>query len=442
VKARAPVDLLIAGARLATPRGVVRASLCIDRGRIVKVGKPGAMPRASETINLPSSSLVLPAPVDVHAHLRDLELSHKGDFASETQAAAVGGISFVVDIPNSRPPTLTASAFDAKKQRMPGRIAVDLGLNLGVQGNDEELEKVKDNIAYGEIFVGPSTEGTLVGYGELEAALKIIARTGKVVCIHAEDPALFRDQSAGKYDHGSARPAEAEEEAVSRVLRLNEGIGARLHFCHVSTRRSLRDIAAYKSRKMSVTCEVTPHHLILSSQTYEDLGTPAKMNPPLREPGDVEGVLEGVRSGVVDVIASDHAPHALEEKSLGEPDAPAGVPGFETLVPAVLTHFERSGLSPSTFVRLTSLAPAYVFNVPGKGFGIGRDADLVVVDRKRSKVDPDSFLSKAKYSPFAGMSLRFWPRMTILRGIVIADGGEVVIKDRGRFLSPAGEYDG
>ncbi len=427
---------------MATPRGVVRASLCIDGGRIAKVGKPGAMPRAAKTMKLPSSSLVLPAPVDVHAHLRDLELSHKGDFASETQAAAVGGISFVVDMPNSRPPTLSASSFAAKRVRMLGRIAVDVGLNLGVQRNEEELEKVTDNIAYGEVFVGPSTEGTVVGYGELAAALKIIARSGKVACIHAEDPALFRERSAGEYDHGFARPPEAEEEAVSRVLSLNEGIGARLHFCHVSARRSLWNIAAYKSRKMAVTCEVTPHHLILSSQTYKDLGTPAKVNPPLREPEHVEAMLQGVRSGVVDLIASDHAPHALEEKSLGEPDAPAGVPGFETLVPAILTVFERSGLSPSTFVRLTNLAPARIFDIPGKGFGIGRDADLVVVDRKRRKVDPDTFISKAKYSPFAGMNLRFWPTMTILRGTVIADGGEVVIKDHGRFFSSAGEQDG
>lgn len=440
MKTRAPVDLIVAGSRLVTPRGIVKASLAIDHGRIVKIGKPASMPQAAQTMDLPSSSLVLPAPVDVHAHLRDLELSHKGDFASETQAAAVGGISFVVDMPNSRPPTLTASAFEAKKERTAGRIAVDVGLNLGVQGNEGELEKVKDNIAYGEIFVGPSTEGTVVGYRELAAALRIIAKTGKVACIHAEDPALFREwTSAQGYDHTLARPAEAEDQAVSKVLSLNEGIGARLHFCHVSTRMSLRTIAMYRSRKMAVTCELTPHHLILSSETYRDLGTVAKMNPPLREPEHVAGMLQGVRSGLVDVIASDHAPHAPEEKSLGEPDAPAGIPGFETLVPAVLTHFERNGLSPSAFLRLANLAPTHIFNIPGKGFGIGRDADLVVVDRKRRKVDPDSFLSRARYSPFEGMSLRFWPTMTIMRGAVIAEGGEVVIKDHGRFLAPAGE---
>ncbi len=437
MRVRAPVDLLVGESRLVTPRGILKASLAIDGGKIVKIGKPAIMPQADETVVLPSSSLVLPAPLDVHGHLRDLELRHKGDFASETQAAAIGGISFVVDMPNSKPPTLSATAFQAKRDMALGRIAVDIGLNMGVQGNCAELESVKENIAYGEIFVGPSTEGPVVGYGELASALRVIARTGKVACIHAEDSTFFRE-TAGEYDHTLARPPEAEEEAVLRVLSLNEGIGARLHFCHISTGTSLRTIAAYRSRKMEVTCEVTPHHLILSRATYLEHGAVAKMNPPLREQRHVTAMLDGVRSGLVDVIASDHAPHALEEKSLGEPDAPAGVPGFETLVPAVLTYFEANGVSPSAFVRLTSVEPARIFNIPGKGFGVGRDADLVVVDRKRRKVDPESFLSKAKYSPFVGMSLRFWPSMTIMRGTVISDGGEVVIRDQGRFVA-AGE---
>lgn len=442
MRQRSPVDLLITGSRLITPKGIDRAEVAIDGGKIVRFGRHASMPAADDTISLPSSSLLLPGVVDVHAHLRDLELSHKGDFTSESQAAAVGGVTFVIDMPNSRPPTLTASSFEMKKRKASGRVAVDLGINLGVLQNEEDLVKVKENIAFGEIFLGPSTEGKAVGYDELALALRIIASTGKVACIHAEDSAFFKECPSEEYDHPTARPPEAEYRAVSNVLRLNQRIGARLHFCHLSTRESLLSIRRYKSAGMPVTCEVTPHHLILSRNTYDNLGTAAKMNPPLREPDHLRAMLDGVRSGLVDILASDHAPHTLEEKNLGEPDAPSGVPGFETFVPTVLTCFEKNSLTPSTFVRLSNINPARIFHIPGKGFGTGRDADLVVLDTKRRKVDPDMFLSKAKYSPFSGMNLKFWPIMTIVRGRVIAEGGEITLKNGGDFVPAGDEKDG
>ncbi len=434
------MDLIITGSRLVTPKGVVRANIAIDQGKIVRYGRKASMPQADETISLPSRSLLLPGVADVHAHLRDFKLSHKGDFSSETQAAAMGGMTFVVDMPNSKPPTLSVSSLEDKRRRAEGRIAVDLGLNLGVYDNDEELVEARENIAFGEIFVGPSTEGLVVSYDGLAKALRIIAGMGKVACIHAEDPAYFKKEpTEGEYNHGTARPPLAEAQAVSRVLTINEGIGAKLHFCHISTRKSLLTIGGYKSMGMRVTCEVTPHHLILTKEAYDALGTLAKMNPPLREREDAMALLEGIRSGLVDVLASDHAPHDPKEKALDEPEAPSGIPGFETFIPSVLTHFEEHGLSPSTFVRLSSTAPTETFSIPGKGFGVGKDADFAVLDTGRRKVDPDTFVTKAKYSPFSGMALKYWPNKTILRGRVIAEDGEIIKKDRGRFVSPGAE---
>jgi dihydroorotase len=436
VKLRAPVDLVISGSRLVTPEGVVRTDVAVDGGRIAKFGRSATMPNADDRVSLPSSSLLLPGVVDVHAHLRGLELSHKGDFATESQSAAGGGVTYAIGMPNSRPPTLTAPAFEEKRDRASKMMAVDFGLNLGVQGNDEELTKVGENMAYGEIFVGPSTEGSSVGYDALGEALRIISTTGKVACIHAEDPGLFLPCGEGDYDHARARPPDAEALAIAKVLSLNERIGARVHICHVSTREGLLLVGRHRSAGMSVTCEVTPHHLMLSGEVYDDLGPAAKMNPPLRGPGDVGAMLEGISSGMVDILASDHAPHAVEEKSVGEPDAPSGVPGFETFVPAVLTRLENHGIPPSTFVRRASLAPADIFGIPGKGFGRGKDADLVVLDTPRRKVDPESFVTMAKYSPFSGMSLKYWPMMTFVRGQAICEGGEIIIKNRGRFVPP------
>jgi dihydroorotase len=435
-----PVDLLITGSRLLTAKGLVRSSVAIDGTKVVKIGKDASMPRASEYLKLPSSSLLLPGVVDVHSHLRDMDLKHKGDFASETQAAAAGGITFAVDMPNSRPPTLSAEAFEEKKRIASGRVAVDFGLNLGVYGNEDELSKVEENIAYGEIFVGPSTEGQTVGYPELSRALRIIARTGKPACIHAEDPELLLEVSE-PYDHGASRPPEAEHRAVSRVLSLNESIGARLHFCHISTSRALSTIAQYKNRGMDVTCEVTPHHLILGEDVTRDLGPLAKMNPPLRGAADVGSMLEGTRSETIDIIASDHAPHTLDEKSSGLGKAPSGVPGFETFIPSVLTYMMENSIDPVAFVRLANQGPARIFSIPQKGFGVGRDADLVVLDTKRRVVDPDSFLSKARYSPFQGRKLKFWPVKTLLRGEIIFEDGDIIIKDRGHFIC-SGNQDG
>jgi dihydroorotase len=147
-------------------------------------------------------------------------------------------------------------------------------------------------------------------------------------------------------------------------------------------------------------------------------------------------MVEGVRSGLVDVIASDHAPHAVEEKGVDPADAPSGVPGFETLLPSILTCFEDKGIPPSNLVRLGSINPARIFNIPGKGYRTGNDADFVVVDTEKRKVDPDRFISRARYSPFSGRTLKYWPIMTILRGMVISEGEEITIKDRGRFIPP------
>jgi len=429
------VDLLISNARLITQRGLVRTEIAVDNGKIERVGKRAVMPRGEDVLKLPTSSLLFPGIVDVHAHLRDMELTHKGDFASETQAAASGGITYVTDMPNSRPPTLTSEALLDKVDRARGRVAVDFGLNLGVSGNESELVEVRENIAFGEIFVGPSTEGQVVSYEELERALRIIAGTGKVACIHAEDPSLFGSGN-DDYDHPSARPPEAEAQAIARVLALNEEIGARLHFSHVSTRRGLLTIAGFRSAGTDVTCEVTPHHLVLTRESYDLLGTEAKMNPPLRGEDDVNAMVEGVRSGLVDVIASDHAPHAPEEKEASVETAPSGVPGFETFIPSVLTCLEERGIPPSTLVQLASINPSKVFKIPGKGYSRGMDADFVVVEKAKRRVDPDTFISKGKYSPFSGMELKYWPSMTMLRGMVISEGGETTIKDRGKFIPP------
>ncbi len=432
-----PVDLIISAPRLLTSQGMTKGTIAIDDTKIVKIGGKANMPKAEEHMDIKSSSLLLPAVLDLHSHLRGMELAHKGDFPSETQSAAAGGITFALDMPNSKPQTLSADSFKQKKESAEGQAAIDFGLNMGVCRNEDHLRSVKENFAYGEIFVGPSTEGSVVGYDELASALSIISQSGKPAYIHAEDPEYLNPELEAR-DHSLARPPEAEYEAVSKVLSLNLGIGARIHFCHISTKRAILEIARYKEKGMQVTCEVTPHHLTLCSSVYQKMGALAKMNPPLRSAKDSKSMLDGIITGKIDIISSDHAPHSMDEKSLPPAQAPAGVPGFETFIPAVLTHFLENNLDPSVFVRLTNKFPARMLSIPGKGFDVGRDADLVVLDPKRRAVDPDSFLSRARYSPFAGRRLKFWPTMTILRGSVIFEGGDIIIKDRGSFLGFGG----
>jgi dihydroorotase len=238
--------------------------------------------------------------------------------------------------------------------------------------------------------------------------------------------------------YAQARPPLAEEIAVAEAISLCKSMNQKIHLCHLSTKRSFQMAKYAQKAGLPVSFEVTPHHLFLDASYLESCGNLAKTNPPLRDDEHKLGINE---LAGIDIIATDHAPHTLEEKSQDVWNAPPGVPGLETALPLLLTLVNQDKLSLNHLKRLLCENPARIFNIPHKGFiKEGMDADLVVVDLSREDViDPDKFHSKAKYSPFEGFKIKGMPVMTLVKGNVVMDEGEV-LENRGQFIY-SGEVD-
>ncbi|MEK7218620.1 MAG: dihydroorotase family protein, partial [Patescibacteria group bacterium] len=332
-------------------------------------------------------TITMPGLIDMHVHLREPGLTHKGDMETETRAALAGGVTTVCDMPNTVPPTVTLEALKDKVERAKRITDVDIRFYFGVTAREhlEELRKVfteesqKDLRARccgAKLFLDHSTGDQKIDPLLVEEVLGFCAGRGIVAVCHCEDPVVNTArrneflQVAGDFNrrlqdannvriHSLLRPPESEEKAVAFILDLAKKTGAHVHPTHVSTRNAMGLIRAAKADGVNVTCDVAPHHLFLTTDHYAALGTLAKMNPPLRSADDQAALWDGIADGTVDCIATDHAPHTLEEKQNPDPlKAPSGVPGVETLLPLLLTVAAGEwphphSRSPKSEVRLT-----------------------------------------------------------------------------------------
>jgi dihydroorotase len=259
------------------------------------------------------------------------------------------------------------------------------------------------------------------------------------VAMHAEDKRTLKNaenkvKKSGRNDmkaYLEAHPAIAEMRATQRIVQLLERTKVRVHFCHLSSATGLDAFLAARKRGLPVTCEVTPHHLLLSHEHLKRCQGLGLIHPPLRTKKDNEALWSSIAKGLVDSIASDHAPHTIEEKEAGSIwDVKPGIPGLETMLPLLLTQMNEGHLALSDLVRMTSKAPAAIFNLKDRGsLDGGCFADLVVVDTKRKhEIDASKFLSKAKYSPFDGWKVKGKPIKTFVNGQLVMDEGEIVVK--------------
>ena len=389
---------------------------------------------ADRTIDL-DGKIVLPGLIDAHVHFRDPGLTDKEDFHTGSAAAAAGGFTTVLDMPNTLPPTNTPEEYNKKIMIAENKSLVDFGLHAGVSdlGGIDELAKLKP--ASFKIFMD------VVGHDSLmEAFSKINEVQGDhLISLHAEDGKIVRQCTELAKKEGSdpdlyaqARPPQAEIKAVEIGLKLAKKYHQRIHFCHVSTKKSLKLIKEAQNGGLAITSEITPHHLFLDSSYLKSFGNQAKTNPPLRDKGNH---LDLTNLPDLNIIGTDHAPHTLEEKGRNVWDAPPGVPGLETILPLLLTQLNKGKLSLNDLKRLLCENPAKIFNIPNKGFIMeGMDADLVVVDLdKESVIDPENFKSKAKYSPFEGFKVKGMPIMTMVRGEIVMDHGNI-FKNNGQFV--------
>lgn len=414
--------VVLAGARVVDPASRLDAvaDVVVEAGRISAIrarvpGQHGPVPSAYA--HLPvldlSGLVVAPGLVDLHVHLRQPGETHKEDISSGTRAAARGGVTTVVCMANTRPPaddpTVVAALREWSKDAH-ARVLPVGAITKGVEG--KELSPIGSLAASGVVAL--SDDGRWVqDAGLLRRAMTYAKSFGLPILQHCEDPGL----SAGGVAHEgevSARlglrgiPRSAEEAAVARDLVLAEETGAHLHVQHVSTAGSVRLLRWAKERGVWVTAEVTPHHLTLTDEAVEGYDPNFKMNPPLRTAEDVEALLEGLRDGTVDCVATDHAPHALWEKLVEFDRAPFGVVGLETLLGVVLTRLvHQKGWTLLEALAKVTCEPARVLGLEAGRLYPGGPADLVVFDPDAEwVVRPEEFASKSRNTPFAGWTLK------------------------------------
>lgn len=438
-------DLVIHNGLLVHPDGIVDASVAVRDGRILAIGAPEVMPSAKETFDA-GGLHILPGAIDVHVHFREPGYTHKEDWETGTAAAACGGVTTVFEMPNTVPPTSNAEALAQKHALASSKAHIDYGL-YGLLGEDS-IANVPDLIAGGvigfKLYMG-ETFGRLPSpsTGAILEAFEVVAPTGKRISLHAETASIMarrqtRMMEAGRTDplaHIAARPAVVAVEAVSRAAVLAEWTGARIHVLHISSAEELRPLADAKARGVDITGETCPQYLFLSTDDYARVGGVIRVNPPVREARNQQPIWDALMDGTIDLIATDHAPHAPPEKTRNDIwTVDCGFPGVETQMSLMLSALTPKQASICDYVRWSASNPSRVWGLaPHKGaIQVGADADLAIVDLGREGVLEDAGLhSRSKISPWNGRKVTGMPVHTICRG-------RFVMRDRALVNGTAG----
>jgi dihydroorotase len=406
--------------------------LRIEGGRLARVGRDLPVDGA-HVVELPRSLVVTPGLIDMHVHLREPGQEHKETIATGLRAAVAGGFTAVACMPNTTPVNDQASITEfIVKRAAAARLArvYPIGaVSVGSQGN--QLTEIGDLRAAGCVAI--SDDGRPVATALLmRRALEYASMFRMPVIDHCEDPSLKGDGVAHEGPTAALLglrgiPAEAESIMVDRDVALAGLTGGHVHIAHMSVRQSLWAVRAGKERGIRVTAEVTPHHLVLTDAALAERGgydTNFKMNPPLRDDADRQALVEGLADGSIDVIATDHAPHHADEKSLEFDRAPFGIVGLETAVPLMVDRLVHTGrLSLARLVELLAVNPARVLGIPGGTLAEGAAADLTILAPDASvTIRAAALQSKSKNTPFDGWTLRGAVAATIVDGrIVFAD---------------------
>lgn len=369
-----------------------------------------------ETIINGTDLLVMPGLIDPHVHFRVPGMEYKEDWITGSKAAFRGGYTTVFDMPNTKPATNTAQRFSDKVALIDSQIKQSgLPLNYKLffgadKNNFQEIYKVKDKIIGIKVFMGSSTGDLLLDdESSLHAVYALAKAFNLIIALHAEDELIIKQNSA-KFDtetdfkyHSIIRSPAAAQKAVKLVIELSELYNVTSYILHVSTRIEIELIRAAKARGVRIYAETCPHYLFLDDSAYTNLLGRAKMNPPLRSIEDQYYLWQALHEGVIDTIASDHAPHTLTEKEAPLCKCPSGIPGIETTLPLLLTAYIQGKISLTKIMQLTYTNPKMIF-------GIANNEHLVFVNIKKFKVLQDSDLcTKVKWSPYSGMNLTGFP---------------------------------
>ena len=390
------MSLLVEKGRVYIKGELINKNILVENGKIKKI--TSSKPMADEKINA-KGMVVVPGFIDPHVHFRDPGLTHKEDFKTGSFAAVAGGVTCILDMPNTKPPTLTNELLKEKGEIASSKSAVNYGLHFGSSlDNIEEIRKAK-GVPSVKIFMNASTGNMLIEDGE---TVKRIIESARICSIHAEN------------------------DNVRKAIEFAKSLKKKFYLCHITEERELDHVKG--NGKENVFVEVTPHHLFLTENDQDNF---VIMKPPLKSEKDRKALWEALRDGTIDTIGSDHAPHTIEEKKSSEV---FGVPGVETRVPLMMDAVNKGKITLERMVETMCENPAKIFKIKNKGFiEEGNDGDLTVIDMKlRKKVRNDGLFTKCGWSPFEGFELQGWPVITIVNGKVIFENGEVYSKKNGK----------
>lgn len=428
-------DLILSGGTVVTPGDESTIDVGIKGGQISEIGDLSQFD-AGQRVDC-SGLHVLPGVIDSQVHFREPGLEWKEDLETGARCAALGGVTTVFEMPNTNPSTTTPDMLLDKLARAKNRMDVDHAFYAGATNENANVlteMEVMPGCCGVKVFMGASTGDLLVKDDKgVEDVLRAIRRRA---AFHSEDEYRLEDRRdlavvGDCSSHPIVRDVETAVSSTRRLIRLARKTGKRIHVLHISTAEEM-DIL--RDAKDVASVEVLPNHLTLAApECYEKLGTFAQQNPPIREARHREAIWRALNAGIVDVVATDHAPHTREEKAQPYPASPSGTPGVQTFIPVMLTHVNAGRLTLRRFVELTSAGPQRVFGIANKGrIAEGYDADFTLVDINRKETITNEWSrSKCGWTPYEGFEATGWPVSTIIRGRIIMQDGELLIKGGG-----------
>lgn len=439
--------ILIRNATAVLPHGVEKTNVLVENERIAAIGeRQGFSPATRPDQEIDASGLhLLPGVIDDQVHFRDPGLTHKEDLHTGSLACAKGGVTTFLEMPNTRPATVTVDALDAKLDLAASKSVVNYGFYIGAtESNLDELRRAERTPGI-KIFIGSSTGNLLV---DSQAALeRIFAETKLPLTAHCEDEAtvVANRERLGENlrlsDHSRIRDHAAARISTARAIDLAVRHRHPFHVLHVSTadevellRDALAESGTLGAARGLLTAEACPHHLFFSIDDYERLGSKVQMNPSIKTADDNAALWQALDDGTIQVIATDHAPHTLEEKAQPYPASPSGLPAVENSLALLLDQVHRGRCTLEQVVHWMSEAPARVWNVLDKGQLVeGWHADLVLVDlAKTATVRDQDQLTKCGWSPWHGTELTGWPVRTFVLGREVFRDGQVDAGARGQ----------
>lgn len=424
------MNWLIKNGQLLNENGELsQADIRITNGVIAEIGRE--LKADGEELLDASGKLIAPGLVDLHVHLREPGGEHKETIETGTKAAAKGGFTTIAAMPNTRPVPDTEENLQKVnaliEQNAHIRVLPYASITIRQAGKElVDFDALKENSAFAFTDDGVGIQEA----GMMHAAMKKAAAIDMAIVAHCEDNSLIyggavHDGEYAKREGLPGIPAICESVQIARDVLLAENAGCHYHVCHVSTKESVRVIRDAKKAGIRVTGEVSPHHLVLTDMDIPGQDPNFKMNPPLRGADDKAALIEGLLDGTLDFIATDHAPHTAEEKAAGIQKAPFGITGFETAFPLLYTELVQKGVfTLKQLVDWMTIKPAETFNLPYGRLEKEAKADITIIDLEAEKeVNPETFLSKGKNTPFAGRTLAGWPAATFFEGKLVWQEG-------------------